>query len=45
MLHSIKFPLELWNRINEFKEKEGRSFAGAVKRLVELGFASLEKKG
>jgi predicted DNA-binding protein len=44
MLHSIMFPLELWNRINEFKEKEGRSFAGAVKRLVELGFLSLENK-
>jgi len=44
MLHSIKYPLELWNRINAFKDKENRSFAGAVKHLVLLALDVIDAK-
>ena len=46
MLKTILFPLELLGMIQAFQVKDGRkSFSDAAKRLIELGLASLEKKG
>jgi len=44
MMQSVKFPSGLWNRINDFKEKEGLSFAGAVKRLAYMALDAIDAK-
>lgn len=46
MLKAIKFPVLLLERIHAFQVSDGRkSFSDAAKRLIELGLASLDKKG
>ena len=46
MKTTVTFKPELEQKIKEFMQTESRAyFADAVKRLIELGLASLEKKG
>jgi len=42
----VRFSAELIGKIIEFQRSDGRpTFTSAVHRLIELGIASLEKKG